>query len=217
MLDLTYQVSLCRHTNKDQVVSDADFLSLRSLLGRRVDGPPAGLSYWHKYTKTDDNPDSSLLLKVTYIRGEKYKNYGKLKEQLKYCFDLINGLKRFCSSNVKCSKEHRTQLQYFTHGYWFHFKVRSTWNGLSGGLNSIKSSKKPSELCKVPVSHTVPIESSCSPTSNDSLSVRDLDVFKQVRYWWVKNELLSKAILRQAKTRNQLLFKYLIRDLETYI
>lgn len=28
----------------------------------------------------------------------------------------------------------------------------------------------------------VPVECSCRPTSNDSLSVRDLDVFKQVRY-----------------------------------
>lgn len=28
-----------------------------------------------------------------------------------------------------------------------------------------------------------PVECSCRPTSNDSLSVRDLDVFKQVRYW----------------------------------
>lgn len=51
----------------------------------------------------------------------------------------------------------------------------------------LKGVKKPSELCKVPVSHTVPIESSCSPTSNDSLSVRDLDVFKQVKYWGVTN------------------------------
>lgn len=49
----------------------------------------------------------------------------------------------------------------------------------SGRLNSTESS----ELCKVPASRTVPIESSWSPTSNDSLSVRDLDVFKQVKYW----------------------------------
>lgn len=28
-----------------------------------------------------------------------------------------------------------------------------------------------------------PVECSCRPTSKDSLSVRDLDVFKQVRYW----------------------------------
>ncbi|TNN60673.1 hypothetical protein EYF80_029146 [Liparis tanakae] len=32
----TVMVSLCRHADEDQVVSDADFLSLGSLLGRRV-------------------------------------------------------------------------------------------------------------------------------------------------------------------------------------
>lgn len=37
--------------------------------------------------------------------------------------------------------------------------------------------------------HTAPIECSCRPTSNESLSVRDLEVFRQVRYWGKKKRM----------------------------
>lgn len=39
-----YQVALGGHGHKDEVVSDADLLTLGPLLGRWVHGPPAGLA-----------------------------------------------------------------------------------------------------------------------------------------------------------------------------
>lgn len=189
MLDLTYQVSLCRHADKDQVVSDADLLSLRSLLGRRVDGPPAGLSCWHTETSfihtckqvycptlSCDFRQSWLLFLVEATRGKEHKN--------RVSSILVDSFKRFRSSYVK--KQHSYSISPMAIDSMPRLG-RPEMASLED-LNSIKNSRKQSsELCSVPVSQTVPIESSCSPTSNDSLSVRDLDVFKQVRNWWVKN------------------------------
>lgn len=43
-------------------------------------------------------------------------------------------------------------------------------------------------------SYSPPVECSCRPTSNDSLSVRERDVFKQVKYWRERRDQLSGLI-----------------------
>lgn len=50
-------------------------------------------------------------------------------------------------------------------------------------------------VCKL---SCLPVESSCSPTSKDSLSVCDLDVFKQARYWVGETE---RAVTHNQKQR----------------
>ena len=40
----TYQITLCGHGDQDKVVTDPNLLSLRALLGGRMNRPPAGLA-----------------------------------------------------------------------------------------------------------------------------------------------------------------------------
>lgn len=120
-----------------------------------------------------DNPDSSFVLKQRSTpRGKEHKN--------RVSFILVDSFKHFRSSYVK--KQHSYSISPMAIDSMPRLGRPETAS--LEDLNSIKNSRKQSsELCSVPVSQTVPIESSCSPTSNDSLSVRDLDVFKQVRNW----------------------------------
>lgn len=127
-------------------------------------------------TLSCDFGQSWLLFLVEATRGKEHKN--------RVSFILVDSFKHFRSSYVK--KQHSYSISPMAIDSMPRLG-RPEMASLED-LNSIKNSRKQSsELCSVPVSQTVPIESSCSPTSNDSLSVRDLDVFKQVRNWWVKN------------------------------
>lgn len=51
----------------------------------------------------------------------------------------------------------------------------------------------------VPRGFLLPVESSCRPTSKDSLSVCDLDVFRQARYCVVTTDITNPRV-RQTDT-----------------